>query len=48
MYSVRGPHAPLRHLNQTRRIAIHTVAIGTDSQLLRRMADGNSGTYVRR
>jgi hypothetical protein len=38
----------LRHLNQTRRIAIHTVAIGTDSQLLRRMASGNSGVYVRR
>jgi hypothetical protein len=38
----------LRQLNQTRRIAIHTVAIGTDSQLLRRIASGNSGVYVRR
>jgi len=40
--------AAVRRLNQTRRIAIFTVAIGRDSQLLRRLAEENGGTYARR
>jgi HEAT repeat protein len=38
----------VRRLNQTRRIAIHAVAIGHDSQLLRRLAEENGGRYVRK
>lgn len=40
--------AAVRRLNQTRRIAIHCVSLGTDSAFLRRLAEENSGTYVRR
>lgn len=38
----------VRRLNQTRRIAIHAVAIGRDSKLLRRLAEESGGTYARR
>jgi HEAT repeat protein len=38
----------VRQLNQTRRIAIHTVAIGIDSPLLRRLAEESGGRYARR
>jgi HEAT repeat protein len=38
----------VRRLNQTRRIAIHTVAVGHDSDLLRRLAEENGGRYARR
>ena len=34
--------------NQTRRIAIHCVSVGTDSDLLRKLAAANGGKYVRR
>ena len=35
-------------LNQTRRIAIHCVSLGRDSELLERLAQENGGRYVRR
>jgi HEAT repeat protein len=35
-------------INQTRRIAIHAVSLGRDSDLLQRLAQQNSGVYVRR
>jgi HEAT repeat protein len=35
-------------VNQTRRIAIHCVSLGRDSELLRRLAAENGGRYVRR
>ena len=38
----------VKRLNQTRRIAIHCVSIGTDSDLLRKLAAANGGQYVRR
>ena len=38
----------VRRLNQTRRIAIHCVSLGRDSELLRRLARENGGKYVRR
>jgi HEAT repeat protein len=38
----------VRRLNQTRRIAIHAVAIGRDSELMRRLAVESGGTYARR
>jgi hypothetical protein len=38
----------VRRTNQTRRIAIHCVAIGRDSDLLRRLAAENAGSYARR
>jgi HEAT repeat protein len=38
----------VRQLNQTRRIAIHTVAVGRDSELLRRLAAESGASYVRR
>jgi HEAT repeat protein len=38
----------VRRLNQTRRIAIHAVAIGHDSELLRRLAEESGGRYARR
>ncbi len=34
--------------NQTRRVAIHCVSVGTDSDLLRKLAAANGGKYVRR
>ena len=37
----------VRRLNQTRRIAIHTVSVGQDSPLLERLARENGGHYVR-
>jgi hypothetical protein len=40
--------AAVRRLNQTRRIAIHAVAIGHDSDLLRRLCEENGGRYVRK
>jgi HEAT repeat protein len=43
-----GVLAAVRRLNQTRRVAIHTVAIGRDSDLLRRLAEENGGRYARR
>ena len=38
----------VRRENQTRRIAIHCVAIGMESELLKRLAAENGGRYVRR
>ncbi len=38
----------VRRLNQSRRIAIHCVSIGRDSDLLERLAAANGGKYVRR
>ncbi|MCA9314644.1 MAG: HEAT repeat domain-containing protein [Planctomycetes bacterium] len=38
----------VRRENQTRRIAIHTVSLGMESDLLRRLAQENAGRYVRR
>ncbi len=38
----------IRRENQTRRIAIHCVSIGMDSILLKRLAEENAGSYVRR
>ncbi len=38
----------VRRENQTRRIAIHCISIGMDSELLRRLARENGGQYVRR
>ena len=38
----------VRRLNQTRRIAIHGIAIGQDSDLLKSLAIENGGKYVRR
>ncbi len=38
----------IRRENQTRRIAIHCVAVGMDSELLRKLAAQNGGNYVRR
>ena len=35
-------------LNQTRRIAIHCVSVGTESDLLKKLAAANGGRYVRR
>jgi hypothetical protein len=38
----------VRRENQTRRIAVHCVSIGMDSELLRLIAQENGGRYVRR
>ena len=38
----------VRRENETRRIAIHCVAIGMESELLRKLAAENGGRYVRR
>jgi len=38
----------VRRENQIRRIMIHCVAIGTESELLRQLAAENGGRYVRR
>ncbi len=38
----------VRRLNQTRRIAIHGISIGMDSDLLKRLAAENGGRYARR
>ena len=38
----------VRRLNQTRKVAIHCVSIGVDSDLLRRLAKAHGGRYVRR
>jgi len=38
----------VRRENQTRRVAIHCVSIGMDSELLRLIAEQNGGRYVRR
>jgi HEAT repeat protein len=38
----------VRRLNQTRRIAIHTISIGMDSDLMKRLAAENGGRYVQR
>jgi len=35
-------------LNQTRRIAIHCISVGADSDLLKKLAAANGGKYVRR
>jgi HEAT repeat protein len=40
--------AAVRRLNLTRRVAVHCVSLGTDSDLLRRLASENSGRYVRK
>jgi Cdc6-like AAA superfamily ATPase len=37
-----------KKINQLRRITIHCISIGTDSQLLKDLAAQNSGKYVRR
>lgn len=36
----------VRRLNQTRRTAIHTIAVGMDSSLMRRLAEENGGVYI--
>ena len=36
----------IRKLNQTRRIAIHCISLGNDSDLLRALASQNGGTYA--
>ncbi len=38
----------VRRENQTRRVAIHCVSIGMESELLRLLAAANGGRYVRR
>ena len=38
----------IRRVNQTRRIVIHCVSLGRDSDLLRRLAAENGGRYARR
>ena len=38
----------VRRVNQVRRVAIHCVSVGTDSQLLKDLAAENGGRYVRR
>ena len=38
----------VRRENQTRRIAIHCVSVGMDSDLLKRLAEEHAGNYVRR
>ena len=38
----------IRGLNATRRVAIHAVSIGRDSDLLKRLAEESDGTYARR
>lgn len=38
----------VRRTNQTRRIALHAVSIGRDSDLMQRLAAENGGQYVRR
>ncbi len=38
----------VRRENQTRRVAIHCVSIGMDSELLRLLAEENGGRYARR
>ena len=38
----------VRRENQTRRIAINCIAVGMDSELLRKLALQNGGRYVRR
>ena len=38
----------VRRINQTRRIAIHAISIGRDSDLMQRLAAENGGQYVRR
>jgi len=40
--------AAVRRRNESRRIAVHCVSLGTDSDLLRRLAAENSGRYARR
>ncbi|MFV1959818.1 MAG: VWA domain-containing protein, partial [Planctomycetota bacterium] len=37
----------VRRKNQIRRIVIHTISVGQDSALLRRLAEENGGRYVR-
>ncbi|MHC4160825.1 MAG: HEAT repeat domain-containing protein [Planctomycetota bacterium] len=38
----------VRRINQTRRVAVHGIAVGTDSELLKKLADQNGGKYARR
>ncbi len=38
----------VRRENQTRRVAIHCISIGMDSELMRRIAKENGGRYARR
>ena len=38
----------VRRENQTRRIAIHCVSIGMDSDLMKKLARENGGRYARR
>jgi len=38
----------VRRLNQTKRVAIHTVSIGMDADLMKQLAAQNGGRYVRR
>ncbi len=38
----------VRRINQTRRIRIHTIAVGMDSALLKELAKENDGQYLRR
>ena len=46
--SVGGDKRLVSRRNQTRRIAIHCISIGTDSDLLKQLAAANGGKYVRR
>ncbi len=36
----------VRRLNEVRRTAIHTIAVGMDSSLMRRLAEQNDGIYI--
>jgi Mg-chelatase subunit ChlD len=38
----------VRRLNQIRRIAIHCISVGRESDLMQRLAEENGGRYVRR
>jgi hypothetical protein len=38
----------VRRINRTRRVAIHCVAVGFDSKLMKDIAAQNGGQYVRR
>ena len=40
--------AAVERLNQTRRVLIHSIAVGMNSELLRKLAQENGGQYVQR
>ena len=54
-YPSAGPITDIHQLadevrlwNARRRIVIHAISIGSDSELLKRLAEESGGTYVRR